>query len=361
MRILHLTYHIKYGGMERQLMYLLNTLAQRGHEIHVAYFNEGLDGAKHEFHNVHFHKIKKHSNYNPFIIWHLVRLIHNINPDIIHSWHYLMDIFGGIVTRLTKHPWVLREPLPRLDSDTTIKTRIRDCLGCKADMIISNSLTGDLYWKKRCAKTLRSVIFNGLPLDDIKKITRAKLANFSIKTNKNIILYVGQLLTRKNVEIILSALPSVLEKCDAIAVFVGEGPQKQYLQNKANSLGIEEAVYFTGQITKEQVWSLMKKADVFVFMSSNEGCPNAVLEAMACNCPLIVSDIPPHREILNHASAMFVQKGDTYSLSSTIVQTLKNPETAARRADLAKKIAETYSIDSMVNKYEQIYQALIVS
>ncbi len=63
-----------------------------------------------------------------------------------------------------------------------------------------------------------------------------------------------------------------------------------------------------GRWMAASVWALMKKASVFVSLSAYEGCPNTVMEAMACGCPIIVSDIPEHREILDEQSALFVTR-----------------------------------------------------
>ena len=56
----------------------------------------------------------------------------------------------------------------------------------------------------------------------------------------------------------------------------------------------------------DTVWPLLKMSNVFVSTSSFEGQPNAVLEAMACGCPLVVSDIPAHREFLGADTAAIV-------------------------------------------------------
>ena len=115
MKILYLTYFLRWAGLERQLSYLAGELARMGHEVHVAYLSIGHEGGRGDLRQVHCHEIAKTGHYDPLIIWRLVRLIRSIRPDVIQTWHYLMDVFGGLASTLTRTPWVLRAPLPDTD------------------------------------------------------------------------------------------------------------------------------------------------------------------------------------------------------------------------------------------------------
>lgn len=356
MRILHLAYFLKWGGMERQMSYLLNELARMGHDIHLAYFAEGLKGGEQDLRNLCLHKIKKASHYDPLIIWRLVQLIRRTNPDVVHSWHYLMDILGGIATRITGTPWIFREALPHLPEDITFKTRLRDWIASGADIIVSNSVNGERYWAKRCQNTHRRVIPNGVPLSEIEKIKAYDLSGLGIKSKQKIILYVGQLLDRKNIHFLIHALTDVRKVFDVAGVLCGDGPERDELVELADKLGITENVYFMGQVVNEQVWALMKSADVFVFLSANEGCPNAVLEAMACGCPLVVSDIPAHKEILDEQSALFMDPLNPKQVTDAILDVLKNEGEARPRALVARMNVKQQSIAAMSRKYEAVYR-----
>ena len=86
-----------------------------------------------------------------------------------------------------------------------------------------------------------------------------------------------------------------------VGILCGEGPQRSELEVMRHKLGLDADVHFTGHLPAASVWALMKKASVFVSLSAYEGCPNTVMEAMACGCPLVLSDIPAHREILDES------------------------------------------------------------
>src|ERR1035437_1762104 len=98
MRIFHLIPSLSGGGAGRQLSYLAPELARMGHDVHVAYSNEGPQ--KPELPGVVLHRLKSRSNYDPYLIWQLDRLSRRIKPDIIQTWLLQMDILGGLVARL---------------------------------------------------------------------------------------------------------------------------------------------------------------------------------------------------------------------------------------------------------------------
>src|SRR5206468_1040278 len=71
---------------------------------------------------------------------------------------------------------------------------------------------------------------------------------------------------------------------------------------------IRDRVTFTGELTWDQVPTYLAVGDVFVFPSKFEGMPNALLEAMAAALPVVVSDIPPHRELIQHGRTGFLAR-----------------------------------------------------
>jgi glycosyltransferase involved in cell wall biosynthesis len=116
-----------------------------------------------------------------------------------------------------------------------------------------------------------------------------------------VVLYAGRMDAGKNVEGVLAALSHLGDAVPFVAVICGDGPRRPRLERMACEMGIAHRTVFKGYV--DNLWELLRRADAFVSLSRFEGCPNVVLEAMACGCPLIVSDIPAHREMLDERSA----------------------------------------------------------
>ena len=129
------------------------------------------------------------------------------------------------------------------------------------------------------------------------------------------------------------------------------------IQRAVSNAGLGERVSVAGY--REDLWSWMKAASAFVSLSRFEGCPNTVLEAMACGCPLVVSDIPAHRELLDESSALLVNATDPDAIAAALTSTLTDRDAARRRAEVAAVRVESFSIERVAAAYEALYQRLL--
>jgi glycosyltransferase involved in cell wall biosynthesis len=94
-------------------------------------------------------------------------------------------------------------------------------------------------------------------------------------------------------------------------------------------------------------------------MSRFEGSPNVVLEAMACRCPVIVSDIAAHRELLDDHSALFFAPDDVEGVAGGIVSSITDTVTARRRAGVAAVRAERYGSGAAAAQYLAVYRDVL--
>ena len=104
---------------------------------------------------------------------------------------------------------------------------------------------------------------------------------------------------------------------------------------------------------------MLRRADLLVSTSLFEGEPNAVLEAMACGCPLVVSDIPAHRELLGE-DALYAAPGEPEQFARAMEQLLAGSGGARRRAERARARVAKRSVAAMASRYEEIYRSLLV-
>ena len=361
MKILHLIPTLSGGGAERQLIYLSSELVNMGHQVHVCFLDKGnIDTRDSYLNKIVFHQIKAKSNYDFTIIWQLIKIIRNVKPDIIQTWILQMDILGSIAARIFKIPVLLREPSSSLFYDDSWKNKLRLIIGKNiSKIIISNSIGGDLYWKNNVPNSNRYIIRNGLPIEDIEAIVSYCPNYFS--SENPIILYVGRLTKSKNIEILIKSFAKVKEIKKVDFIICGDGEQREMLEHLALALNVNQNIHFAGYLLPKEIYGLMKNADAFVSLSDYEGNPNSVLEAMLCECPLVVSDIEAHREILDERSALFVKKNDVKQISEAILECLDNIEHSKSRAEKAKETIKDWSFNKMSKEYENVYKSIVKS
>src|SRR5438132_4429261 len=117
---------------------------------------------------------------------------------------------------------------------------------------------------------------------------------------------------------------------------------------------MDDRVQLPGYIP--DIWRWMKRASMLVSVGFFEGRPNAVLEAMACGCPLVVSDIPAHREFLDENSALLVKPHEPVAMAEALRDVLAYPQDAARRAQVAQGEVARWSTPVIACQYARVYR-----
>jgi glycosyltransferase involved in cell wall biosynthesis len=357
-RVLHCCPRLLGGGAERQLSYLAEYAASLGQDIHIAYLSGSEVPPELVRKNIALHPIEHFSSYDPLILARLVRLIRSIKPDIMHTWLLQMDVWAGFAAYLTGTPWVLREPSGPESRPAGIKTIARIWIGRAADAVVSNSHRGDAYWAQYKNASGRFVVPNALPLEKIAATPASATNTLQQPGKRPLILYGGRLSKEKNLFTLVKALAIVTSIEGGTAVFLGDGPLRPALAQLIATLGADDRIILAGAIP--QIWGILKCADLFVSISRFEGRPNAVLEAMGCGCPLVVSDIPAHREFLDEATALLVtQYENADSVVEAIRLVLHDREGALRRSTAAAQRTRDWNVPAIAEKYDAVYSTIL--
>jgi glycosyltransferase involved in cell wall biosynthesis len=171
---------------------------------------------------------------------------------------------------------------------------------------------------------------------------------------------VGRLSPQKGHRYLLSAFAQVLAQVpSAVLLVIGDGPLRSELAEEARQLEIAERVHFLGQ--RGDVPDLLACMDVYVQSSLFEGMPNAVMEAMAAGKPVIATAIDGTKELISDGeTGWLVEPSDAKAMAEGIVTVLKNPTEARRRgAAAAQRVRTDFSLERMVNAYDQLYRSLL--
>ncbi|MCA9246203.1 MAG: glycosyltransferase, partial [Planctomycetales bacterium] len=172
------------------------------------------------------------------------------------------------------------------------------------------------------------------------------------------VLSVGRLIEIKNPLMLLRGFARGADEA-AELLYVGEGKLRSTLEQEIREQGLHGRVALSGLVAREQVYREFAQADFYVSTSRGEGLPVAVLEAMACGRPVILSDIPPHREIAAGAEFIpLVACDDEQGWAREIAQMrARSPEEKASIGQACREIVrQRFSLEAMHREYPKIYQ-----
>lgn len=196
------------------------------------------------------------------------------------------------------------------------------------------------------------VIPNGINLDKI----RTAIADVRERIPGKIVC-AGRMVPVKGQDVLVRALPPVVHAHPHVRLkLIGSGPMETELRSLVTSLGLDNHVEFAGWMPHDVVLREMASASLVVVPSNGEGYGLVLAEALACGAPLLVSDIPVFREVLegNTGQVKFFPPSDRSALGKELSTILANPlATVANELTLTR-----FSSHNMTEAYLDVYHAL---
>ena len=275
---------------------------------------------------------------------------------VIHSYGTKPDICLFVVSKFLKFTHILTArniPMedypPRMRFPVGIITaKIHTFVIRHTKYAIACSKTVAKFLKENYGCKRISAIQNGVDTSKFFNLNKTEIRNkLGLPTDAKILISTGFFIPRKHNDLILKAF-SNLNLENAIILMLGDGVLLKELQNKYKG---NNRIIFKGLVPN--VSDYLSAADLFVSASDSEGLPNAVLEALACNCPVVLSDILQHKEILKDLPDC----GELFELNN--LQDMQNKITERfeiSNLEISKKLADSpFTMKEMGRKYKDFY------
>lgn len=161
------------------------------------------------------------------------------------------------------------------------------------------------------------------------------------------LITVGRLSSGKNIQITLAALAEMVLHHDNVRFhIVGDGAHRSALEAQVAQLGLQKHVVFHGSVSHQSVLALLASAHLFVFPSASEGFPKAVLEAMACRLPAIVSPVSVLPQLIGTEAGIVLSSADADEVREAIMRLIADPSLRNQLADGARRISQTYTLEA---------------
>lgn len=181
------------------------------------------------------------------------------------------------------------------------------------------------------------------------------------------LLFVGRLVERKGVHILIRALARVRERADATLTVVGDGPRAASLEAEARRVGVEAFVHFAGHVGEEALEEAYRSSDLFILPAivddkgDTEGLGVVLLEALEFGLPLIASDVGGIPDIVRHGeTGLLVPPGDGGALADAIVQVIEDPAAARERVEKGRAhMREHFGLPGVVDRLLACYGAAL--
>jgi len=361
-KIVYLINGLGSGGAEMMLYRLLGRIDREKYRPVVITLLEFKGPLKEMINNlgVPVKSVAVRSRYDIFALIRLYHLIKMEKPNILHTQLYAADILGRIIGRLLKVP-VIVTSIRNSNYGGRIRESVIKWTEKYADVttIVSSNAAEGFISRGIINREKLKIIYNGLDgslfyrvSDRKKKVLRNKM---NIPEDGFLWVAVGNLTRQKDYSDLINAFNLLPDENVSLAI-AGSGPLKQFLKKKIIELGLHDRIILLGRV--DNVPDLMAAADALVLSSIYEGLPGVLLEAMASSLPVVATTVGGVPEIIvNTKTGFLVPSGDPVKLKEAMDQMMKM--TANERFEMGQagrlRVEENFSLDSMVNAYENIY------
>lgn len=283
------------------------------------------------------------------------------NIDVLHTHGYKTDIVGLFAVRKTSCK-IISTPHGWSTEDGTM-LQVYEILDRLAfafmDAVVplsSELLAGLQAWPIPADKL--QLITNGVDIDDVRETVAAVRAETPVSPKKFNVGFIGRLVPQKGVETLLRGF-SQADIPGKFLHLVGEGPQRPELEKLAAELMITDRVRFYGY--RDDRLALLSAFNVFALCSAREGCPRALLEAMASGVPIVASDVPGCRDLVEHeVNGILFPYENVRALARSLERLAIDNSLTVRLVSTAEKYVESnFSARSMADRYTRLYEGLI--
>ena len=310
--------------------------------------------------------LERHS-FDPAIWPALRKLVRDRRIDIVHAHDYKTNFYARLLRRAERIV-----PLTTLHGYTGHSLKERFYYRIDRSLVksfprvivVSSELRDDLIAAGSDPERIVTIL-NGI---DHRAFTRMPgraatvRQSFGIRNDEIVIGSVGRLERQKRFDLLMNAFAILRTGRPDLRLrllIAGTGSLRRHLEAERDRLGLGDMVIFTGHI--EDVATLHHAFDVFVQASDYEGTPNAVLEAMAMETPVVVTDAGGTADLVrNGIDGLLVGRGNPDTLASAMRQLLADgPGTAERTRSARVRVTAELSFGARMAAVERVYDNLM--
>jgi glycosyltransferase involved in cell wall biosynthesis len=295
-------------------------------------------------------------------VWKAAKVFRPYNFRLWHSFHYSDDYTEALIARFAgAKAWIYTKKNMGWGSRSWL---LRSYLASRIAADNHDMIEG--MFNRAGLRHKISYIPHGVDIQKFRPGLPARLGlrkSFNLPSGTSLIACVAELVPVKGHPILLDALARVP---DVHLVLAGRPMDAEYadsLKKQAADLKLTDRVHFLGGV--EDIPALVSECDLFILPTLGkgrmEGCPVALLEAMACGKPCIATNIPGSRDLILHEeSGLLVPPEDPHALAAAINLLIHDPDLRmCYGAASRRRVEEHYTIEREAQQYEALYRRIL--
>jgi len=272
--------------------------------------------------------------------------------DIIYERYAFFNFAGALVSKMKRIPLIIEvnelSGLKRVRGQYFVRLcsfiERRILRQARLVVVVSEFLNKEVHERIHPAETRVLTVPNGVPEEWKKRNVSAEAAS-SLRNkydfnNKKVICFVGGLVEWHNFGLLLQAFKRVItDGYDCVLMFVGEGPMREYILDKARELGIDSNILLVGNVPHEEIPVYLASADILVIPETNEfRSPIKLFEYMAAGKPVVAPKKAGIEAIITHGVDGFMfEPGNASSFADAMMRILQNETVALKLGKNARK------------------------
>jgi glycosyltransferase involved in cell wall biosynthesis len=354
-RLLYLVGQLSAGGQERQLSYLLRAMDRERYRPEVVVWNfreDDMHVPRIRALHVPLHSLSGlHSGIAKLRAFR--QLVLRLKPEVVHSYGFYTNFpvwWATVGSKMIPIGSIRQNFISERQGAGVVLGRLSACLPVTH---ISNNLAAKNTIEQSASLSKPTRVYlvrNGLDLDEFK-FRPLPLHGPSL-------IAVGRLYPEKRWDRLLKCIALVAKRGLRLSVrLVGEGSLREELESEAMHLGLNGLVQFVGH--QEDISALLEDSTFLAHTADEEGCPNAVMEAMACGRAVVATDAGDVPDLVEDGKTGFVvARGDDAKLVERLVTLITNRDLCCRMGEAGRAKAEReFGVNRLVSETLAAYRA----
>lgn len=350
-------------------------LARKGHQVHFITYRQPVRLSFHHFQeNIYYHEVSgadyplfEYPPYDTALASKMVDVVKYENLDILHVHYAIPHAMVAYIAKkilLTEGRYVPvvttlhGTDITLVGSNRTFAPVVEFSIN-KSDGVtaVSQSLKDDTLSLFNITTDIK-VIHNFIDFNRFKKSNKDHFKKIIAPHGEKILVHTSNFRKIKRVEDVIYIFKKVHDEVPAKLLLIGDGPERQYLEELCRQIGLCDEIRFLGK--QDAVEELLAIADLFIIPSGKESFGLSALEAMACEVPVISSNIGGLPEVNIHGETGFLSDvGDINEMARNAILLLKDEEMHNRFRQNALNQARRFDIENILPHYEAYYEHVL--